>query len=134
MNRSAMMSRVKATDTAPELIVRKFLHRLGFRFRLHQKLLPGKPDIVLKKYKTVIFVNGCFWHSHSCKKGMRKSKSNIAFWEDKITKNIMRDERNRTELTTQGWRVIVVWECQTLKREILTAILSELLQSRNATV
>lgn len=128
-----MMARVRAKDTAPELMVRQMLHSFGFRFRLHQKTLPGKPDIVLKKYSTVIFVNGCFWHSHNCRKGRTKPKTNAGFWEQKIKDNVERDSRNKAELQQFGWKVIEVWECQANKSELLTEILSELLANRKGT-
>lgn len=130
MDRSEMMARVRAKDTAPELMVRKMLHSFGFRFRLHQKTLPGKPDIVLPKYSTVIFVNGCFWHSHTCKKGQTKPKSNADFWNQKINDNVERDCRNKAELHQLGWKVIEVWECQAKNTELLTETLSELLVNK----
>ena len=108
--RSALMSRVRSTNTRPEIEVRSFLHRAGFRFRLHDNNLPGKPDIVLKRHKTAIFVHGCFWHGHDCKKG-RPPKSNEQFWRDKISKNRERDRKNEMALYQAGWRVVVIWEC-----------------------
>lgn len=106
------MSRIKGKDTTPELKVRSFLHSLGFRFRLHKKGLPGKPDIVLPKYKTVIFVNGCFWHHHkNCKKAVWP-KTNKEYWKKKINQNIERDKRNMMKLKEKKWRPIIVWECE----------------------
>lgn len=108
--RSRMMSGIRGKNTKPEIKVRKSLHRLGFRYRLHDKSLPGKPDLVLPKYKTVIFVNGCFWHGHEC--GLFKwPKSNTEFWKEKITGNRLRDEKNLEHLDKLGWNVITVWEC-----------------------
>ena len=110
--RSWNMSRIRAKDTMPERVVRSFLHRNGFRFRLHVKNLPGMPDIVLPRYKTVIFVHGCFWHRHkSCPKTTTPS-TNQDFWEEKFQQNVERDRREQTELKKQGWRVIVIWECE----------------------
>lgn len=113
--RSRNMSRVRSRDTKPEVKIRSLLHRLGFRFRLCDKSLPGKLDIVLKKYKTVIFVNGCFWHHHeNCPKS-KLPKTNKEFWEKKINSNVARDRKNKEKLAAQGWRVLVFWECE-LKR------------------
>ncbi|MBN2372183.1 DNA mismatch endonuclease Vsr [bacterium] len=112
--RSKIMASIKSTDTQPEIKVRKFLFSKGFRYRLHGKDLPGSPDIVLPKYKTVIFVNGCFWHGHPCKigSGKRMPKSNSKFWERKIKRNINRDLRTKKQLMSLGWKVITVWECE----------------------
>ena len=108
--RHRMMSGIKGKDTKPELTVRKELFRRGFRYRLHDKKLPGKPDLVFPKYKAVIFVNGCFWHKHDCK-FFKWPKSNQEFWKKKITRNIERDARNRDQLSIDGWRVKTIWEC-----------------------
>jgi DNA mismatch endonuclease (patch repair protein) len=109
--RSWLMSRVKGRDTTPELTVRKMLHALGYRYRLHRKDLPGKPDIVFGPKKKAVFVHGCYWHGHNCKKG-KLPKSNRAFWSDKITKNKARDHRNARRLKALGWKVLVVWQCK----------------------
>jgi DNA mismatch endonuclease (patch repair protein) len=108
--RSAMMARIKGKDTRPELAVRRILHSAGFRYRLHAKDLPGRPDIVLRSRKTLVFVNGCFWHGHDCH-GTRLPKSNRRFWNTKIKANMDRDARNLAECRRLGWRVLVVWEC-----------------------
>ena len=114
--RSWNMSRVRSQDTKPELIVRSFLHRNGFRFRLHVKNLPGHPDIVLPKYKTVIEVRGCYWHRHEdCKKTTTPS-THVEFWQKKFAENIARDQRTEAELRRLGWRVIVIWDCEIPKR------------------
>ena len=120
--RSWNMSRIKSKDTTPERIVRSFLHRNGFRFRLHAKDLPGKPDIVLPKYKTVIEVRGCFWHRHPGCKSATSPSSNVDFWQKKFAANVSRDERTEQELKKLGWNVIVVWECETGKSNLLTGL------------
>ena len=109
--RSRCMAAIKGKDTKPEMIVRKYLFSRGLRFRIQVKSLPGKPDIVLPKYNTVIFVNGCFWHGHEGCKYFRLPKSNVQFWEEKIERNVARDIRNEEALRSLGWRVIRVWEC-----------------------
>ena len=106
------MKRVGRKDTAPELIVRKFLHRAGLRFRVHVRQLPGTPDIVLPRFKTVVFVNGCFWHGHRCAHGAVRAKTNTRFWDRKIADNRARDKRKTAALKALGWRVERVWECQ----------------------
>lgn len=109
--RSRNMAAIKGKDTKPEMIVRRYLFSKGLRFRVQVRKLPGNPDIVLPKYKTVIFVDGCFWHGHEGCKYYRLPKSNIEFWKEKIDRNIARDIRNEEELRALGWRVIRVWEC-----------------------
>lgn len=110
--RSRIMGLVKGTDTGPEITVRKILHADGFRFRLHADHLPGKPDIVLPKWRSVIRVHGCFWHQHSgCPRAARPT-SNVAFWNRKLDRNVQRDKENRRELIRLGWRVVTLWECQ----------------------
>lgn len=109
--RSRCMSAIRGKDTKPEMIVRKYLFSRGLRYRLHVKTLPGSPDIVLPKYKTVIFVDGCFWHGHEGCKYYRLPKTNTDFWRAKIERNISRDIRNEAELNARGWSVIRVWEC-----------------------
>ena len=111
------MSRVRGKDTSPEIFVRSLIHRLGYRFRLHSKDLPGKPDIVFPSRKKVIFVHGCFWHGHDCPRGSRIPKSNQEYWKFKIKKNIARDRQNSVDLKTMGWKSSVFWECE-LKNEV----------------
>lgn len=111
--RSTVMSRIKSKNTQPEIIVRKLLHGAGFRYRLHNQKLPGKPDLVLKKYRLCIFVHGCFWHAHESCKLAHAPKSRIEYWQNKLNKNVYRDKQNITRLIDQGWRVAVVWECYT---------------------
>ncbi len=110
--RSFNMSRIKGKNTKPELAVRSFLHRRGFRFRLHQKNLPGKPDIVLAKYKTVIFVNGCFWHQHEGCPNAMVPETHRQWWLEKFKKNKERDKYTIQKLESLGWQVLVIWECQ----------------------
>jgi DNA mismatch endonuclease (patch repair protein) len=111
--RSWNMSRIRSKDTKPEMIVRSILHRMGYRFRLHDKKLPGAPDIVLAKYRTVIFVHGCFWHRHPKCKYAYIPKSRLGFWMEKFNKNIIRDKMRIQELKELGWQIIVIWECET---------------------
>jgi DNA mismatch endonuclease (patch repair protein) len=109
--RSEIMSKVRGTETKPEIKIRKFLFSGGFRYSKNSKLLPGSPDIVLRKYKTVVFIHGCFWHGHTCEAATLPS-SNVAYWSKKIQGNVERDKRNKKELKKLGWHVITVWECQ----------------------
>lgn len=122
--RSGMMSGIRGKDTAPELKVRRFLHANGFRYRLHRKDLPGKPDIVLPKYKVCIFVNGCFWHRHKGCKLASEPKSREEFWNRKFSENVARDQRNIKSLQDAGWRVAVVWECVLRKARPMTGLLT----------
>lgn len=110
--RSYNMSRISGKDTKPEMIVRKFLHSNGFRYSLHRKDLPGKPDIVLPKYNTVIFVHGCFWHAHEGCKYFKIPRTRTEWWTEKLYSNKERDEKNIQELKKKGWKVIVIWECE----------------------
>lgn len=106
------MSLIRSKNTKPEKLVRSMLHRMGFRFRLHNKNLPGTPDIVLAKYRTVVFVHGCFWHQHkNCKKSYIPS-SNIDYWHPKLKKNIEKDKLHQRQLRQKGWNVVVIWECK----------------------
>lgn len=123
-HRSRMMSGIRGKDTEPELIVRRELFRRGFRYQLHRKDLPGKPDLVFTKYNAVILVNGCFWHGHDCKL-FKWPKSNPEFWREKIIGNRERDTRNAALLLDQGWRVEAVWECS-LKGKSTTEIDKEI--------
>lgn len=108
--RSRMMSRIQGKNTSPELLVRQGLHALGFRFRIHAKHLPGKPDLVLPKYKASIFIHGCFWHGHNCRY-FRAPQTRPEFWLEKIRNNQARDQRQVAALRALGWRVLIVWEC-----------------------
>ncbi len=123
------MSRIRYKDTRPEMIVRSEVHKMGFRYKLHNSALPGKPDLVLTRHQKIIFVHGCFWHMHTCKYGIVKPRTNAEFWENKRLGNVKRDRKNIRELKKNGWQVLVVWECWTknlpLLRRKLSAFLSE---------
>jgi len=120
--RSRVMSRIRKKDSKPELRVRKALHRLGFRFRLHRQDLPGVPDIVLPKHKTAIFMHGCFWHQHKCPLG-KLPKSNRRYWVPKLRANASRHEKHARELRRLGWRVVVLWECQVSDEDAVQSVL-----------
>jgi DNA mismatch endonuclease, patch repair protein len=111
--RSRIMRAVKGTDTAPEIKVRRMVHRMGYRFRVHRKDLPGKPDLVFPRLHKVVFVHGCFWHGHSCARGARVPKKNRAYWVKKVAGNRARDRKNLERLASGGWNSLVVWECDT---------------------
>ena len=131
--RSENMSRIRSTNTKPEEIVRKYLFSHGFRYRKNDKHYPGKPDIVLPKYHTIIFVNGCFWHMHGCSRS-RLPRSNQEYWKSKIERNIQRDAENQQKLEADGWKVIVVWECELKKRtaeERLSRLCDEIRKSND---
>jgi len=107
------MQAIRCRDTKPEMLVRRLVHGMGFRYRLHQKDLPGKPDMVLKRHRKIIFVHGCFWHVHNCRYGRVVPATNAEFWKAKRQANVARDRRILRELRKLGWRVLVVWECWT---------------------
>ncbi len=111
--RSANMRAVKGHDTRPEMIVRRLTHRMGYRFRLHRSDLLGKPDLVFPGRRAVVFVHGCFWHGHTCKRGTGKPKANAAFWDAKLSRNAERDAEQLSRLKSDGWRALVIWECET---------------------
>ncbi|WP_081032920.1 very short patch repair endonuclease [Pseudomonas coronafaciens] len=120
MSRSDIMRAVKRANTAPEIIVRQVLHALGLRFRLHRRDLPGSPDVVLPRFRTVIFVHGCFWHRHPDCRYTTTPKTRLEYWLPKFAANIERDLRKEAQLQALGWRVLLVWECETKQREELT--------------
>jgi DNA mismatch endonuclease (patch repair protein) len=126
--RSALMSRIHSENTRPELAVRSILHQLGYRFRLHQKGLPGRPDIVLPRHRKIILVQGCFWHGHTCQLAS-KPKSNESYWSLKIQTNRTRDSRNLEALFSQGWKVLELWECEIRKRDGLQERLQHFMHS-----
>lgn len=130
--RSSVMRAVRAKNTSPERVVRSILHRAGHRFRLHRADLPGNPDIVLPKHRAVVFVHGCFWHSHSdpaCKRA-RMPKSRIDYWKPKLERNATRDAIAVTELEAQGWRTIVIWECELDQIDVVKRKLTEFLEGK----
>lgn len=130
--RSFNMSRIKGKDTKPELIVRKYLFAEGFRFRLHDKNLPGRPDIILKKFKTVVFINGCFWHGHSGCRYFKIPKTRIEWWTEKINKNINNDFIAEDKLESMGWKVVTIWECDLKnKKEETLNYLIQILRASN---
>lgn len=128
--RSWNMSRIRSRDTKPEKIVRSILHRMGYRFRLHQRYLPGSPDIVLPRYRVAIFVHGCFWHRHVGCRYAYTPKSRSVFWTKKFKDNVERDKRNHYRLKLQNWYVEVIWECETTDPNHLTARLDRILRRK----
>ena len=128
--RHRCMSHVRSKNTKPEMLVRRFLFSRGFRYRVNVKYLPGKPDIVLRKYHTVIFVNGCFWHGHEGCGSYSFPKSNVDFWKNKIERNRQRDQEEAMALCSMGWHVIRIWECE-LKPKVRTATLESLAYTLN---
>jgi DNA mismatch endonuclease (patch repair protein) len=126
MNRSEMMASVKSKDTTPEMLVRQLLHGLGYRYRLHRADLPGKPDLVFPRRKKIIFVHGCFWHQHGCVFS-HLPKSNVSYWTPKLERNRVRDFEHLEALRADGWRCLVLWECQLNNQERLTRRLSKFL-------
>ena len=119
--RSWLMGQVKSVDTAPELVVRSIAHRLGFRFCLHRQDLPGRPDLVFPRLRKVVFVHGCFWHGHNCRRGKRTPSTNKGYWVKKIRSNVRRNRQQRAELRRAGWDSLVIWECQIKKPDELIA-------------
>ena len=126
--RSRLMAKIKGKDTGPERAVRSLLHRAGYRFRKHVPDLPGKPDVVLPKYRAVVFVHGCFWHGHDCKVGRREPKSNRDYWLPKIERNRRRDAAHQVELARLGWSVLTVWECELRDLPALSARLAAFME------
>lgn len=124
------MRSIRKKDTKPEVRVRSALHQMGFRFRLHRRDLPGTPDIVLPRHRTVVLVHGCFWHQHNCKLGRKQPKSNQAYWLPKLRRNKERDVANAAALREAGWQVAVVWECETTPEADLPELLARRLASR----
>ena len=126
--RSQIMARIKATDTLPELAVRRLLHGMGYRFRLHVPGLPGKPDIVLPRHKVIVLVHGCFWHGHTCEDG-RRPKSNTEYWSRKLSRNQVRDKTNARLLRKAGWKPVVIWACQCQNEERIRKIIQKAIGS-----
>jgi len=123
--RSEIMRRVKSGGTQPEMRVRRMLHVMGYRYRLHRKGLPGCPDIVLPRHQKIVMVHGCFWHGHDCPAGRKKPKTNEQYWAEKLTKNRLRDAANLAKLEAMGWHVLVIWECETRNHADLANQLAE---------
>jgi DNA mismatch endonuclease, patch repair protein len=121
------MSAIRAKNTKPEMLVRKLVFSMGYRYRLHVGKLPGRPDLVFPRLRKVIDIRGCFWHRHTCKDGSRTPESNTTYWAPKIERNVARDEENKQKLSELGWCVLVVWECETKSREKLSQILTQFL-------
>ena len=128
--RRRIMQAVKRRDTGPEMIVRRLLYRMGYRYRLHRKDLPGKPDIAFLSRRKAIFVHGCFWHGHDCPRG-RLPKSRLDYWQPKLDGNRERDRRTEAELRSLGWRVLVIWQCETADVEVLARRLRSFLDERS---
>jgi DNA mismatch endonuclease (patch repair protein) len=124
------MARIRKTDTKPEMLVRKMVHRMGFRYRLHQSNLPGNPDIVLARHHKVILVHGCFWHRHHCANGQKLPISKPEYWRPKLERNRQRDKTNTARLKELGWNVLVVWECEIAKRQQIVKKLRRFLCGR----
>jgi DNA mismatch endonuclease, patch repair protein len=124
--RSAVMARVKARDTGPERALRRALHARGLRYRLHVEALPGRPDIVFSRPRVVVFIHGCFWHGHDCKRGARAPRSNAAYWSAKIARNRTRDAAQAAALAAAGWRVEAVWTCEMTGDAALNAVADRL--------
>jgi len=124
------MSRIRNRDTKPEMIVRSMVHQMGYRYRLHRKDLPGKPDLVFSTRRKIIFIHGCFFHMHDCPYGRVIPKTNTDFWQKKRKSNVNRDKKNENELQNQGWNILIVWECMTKRKQIenLPKILKEFLE------
>lgn len=126
-HRSGLMRAVRTTDTSPEMAVRKLVHAMGGRYVLHDKRLPGSPDLVFPRRRVAMFVHGCFWHRHEGCRLASTPKSNVEFWLEKFERNVRRDERNQAELEAQGWHVVVIWQCETTRTDTLrTRLVSEL--------
>lgn len=125
--RSANMRAIKSRDTQPEKIVRTVVHRMGYRFRLYRADLPGKPDLIFPGRHAAVFVHGCFWHGHMCKEGIRKPKTNVDYWTAKLARNTARDMEHLMRLKAQGWRSLIVWECETKRLERLASRLRRFL-------
>jgi DNA mismatch endonuclease, patch repair protein len=130
--RSQVMALIRSGDTKPELAIRQVLHRLGYRYRLHDKGLPGRPDLVLPRYRTVVQVRGCFWHGHTCHDG-HLPKSRHEYWVPKLAGNVRRDRRNDRALRRMGWNVVGVWECQCMSKGKLAVQVKRILRQLGAT-
>lgn len=130
--RKKTMQRVRSKDTKPEKLVRRLVYSMGYRYRLHYKTLPGKPDLAFPSRKKVIFVHGCFWHGHDCKAGRKRPKTNRAYWDKKLARNKERDEEQREQLREQGWDVLVIWECELKNIESIRKRIVEFLEDASS--
>ena len=126
---SARMGRIRKTDTKPEMVVRRLVHSLGYRYRLHRRDLPGTPDLVFTRLRSVILVHGCFWHQHDCPLGRKQPSANSDYWLPKLAGNVKRDLIARARLQEQGWRVLVIWECETRAPTGLSDVVTRFLQT-----
>lgn len=126
--RRRTMQAVKSRDTKPEMMVRRLIHRAGYRYRLHRSDLPGKPDLTFSRLRKIIFVHGCFWHGHDCKHGLREPKENAEYWKRKITGNKERDAKQQAQLRAMGWDILVIWECQLKNHEAVSERIMEFLK------
>ena len=126
-NRSAHMRRIRQTNTYPEMVVRRIVHQLGYRYRLHRRDLPGTPDLVFPGRRSVIFVHGCFWHQHDCRRGAKQPSTNTAYWLPKLARNVERDKLVRQELEDDGWNVLVIWECQIRMPDMIATLVGDFL-------
>ncbi|HAM32563.1 MAG TPA: very short patch repair endonuclease [Deltaproteobacteria bacterium] len=126
--RSALMSKVRGKDTGPEMIVRRLLHRLGYRYRLHVRELPGQPDLVFPSRQKAIFIHGCWWHQHRCKRGNRRPATRREYWLPKLEANKRRDAETRSKLRRMGWRTLVIWECQTRDSDMVRSLAQKFLE------
>lgn len=129
--RSKMMAGIQGRDTVPEMVVRRTAHRLGFRFRLYRKDLPGRPDLVFPRYRSVVFVHGCFWHRHDGCRYAYTPRSRVRFWRDKFSQNVARDRRTEDALRSLGWQVLVIWECETRDHRMVAHRLSRFLRAQS---
>lgn len=125
--RSLNMSKIRAKNTKPELMVRRILWKMGYRYRLHKALLPGKPDIFIPRIKTAVFIHGCFWHQHEGCKRSFMPKSNLDYWKNKLKNNVLRFDKVKEELTAAGFKVVVIWECETKNKEQLIDLIKKYL-------
>ncbi|MCB9982116.1 MAG: DNA mismatch endonuclease Vsr [Rhodospirillales bacterium] len=128
--RSRTMRAIRSTNTKPEMIVRKLVHSMGYRYRLHRKDLPGHPDLTFPALRKIIFVNGCFWHGHDCKRGARIPKTNRGYWLEKIARNKERDSNHNSNLAVLGWQVLTIWECEICDSDTLQSKIRSFLNSQ----
>ena len=126
--RSENMRRIRSTGMKPEMVVRRVVHSLGYRYRLHRQDLPGRPDLVFASKRKIIFVHGCFWHQHKCCKRSHRPRSNLAYWLPKLRRNVLRDRKHMSELASAGWTVLLIWECETREIQRLAQTVDQFLR------